>query len=249
MLSIEVDRSKMELLEFIYFEMLNLSSMKRFTELDFEYFSGVNREIWERLCGRLVMELSQDSKEYCNRYRELSDRYVAASYQFNPNAPFKGIIWYLTTKHGGNVHDRGIIQVTQSSEYDRFGSYAAKNCVDLNSSLFSLTSDQPNQWLSFDFKRMRVKATHYSIRTRTNVGANSINTRSWLIEVSDEGASWQEVSRETEDQNVNGANRSHTFNISNPMMCRFLRFRQIAAHCQKHYLTLQHVVLFGELQE
>jgi hypothetical protein len=249
MSSIEVDRSKIELLEFIYFEMLNSSSMKRFTELDFEHFSGFNREIWERLCGRLVMELSRDSKEYSNRYRELCDRYGAASHQFNPNAPFKGIIWYLTTKYGGNVHDRRIIEVTQSSEFNTSGSYGAKNCVDLHSSSFSLTSNQPNQWLSFDFKCMRVKATHYSIRTRTDIGANSFNPRSWLIEVSDEGASWREVSRETEDQNVNGANLSHTFSISNPMMGRFLRFRQIATHCQRHYLTLQRVELFGDLQE
>jgi hypothetical protein len=152
-------------------------------------------------------------------------------------------------KHGGNVHDRGIVKVAQSSEYNTSGPYPAKNCVDFNSSSFSLTSDQPNQWLSFDFKEMRMKATHYLIRTRTDVGANHINPRSWVIEVSDDGVSWQEVSRETNDQHLNGANLSHTFNISNPMTSRFLRFRQVSTHSSlHHYLTLQHFELFGHLK-
>jgi hypothetical protein len=225
--SIEGDASKLELLEFIYFEMLSSSSMKRFIQLDFEHISGLNSQIWQRIYDRLVIELARDSKEYCSRCRELSHQYIERSHRFDPNAPFNGIISYPTSKHGGNVHHCGIVNMTQSSEFNASGSYPAKNCVDLNSSSFSLTNNQPNQWLSFDFNGMRMKATCYSIQTRTDAGPNSIHPRSWVIEVSDDGVSWREVSRETSNKDLNGANLSHTFHISNPIMSRFVRFRPI----------------------
>jgi hypothetical protein len=196
-----------------------------------------------------VIELWRDSKEYRSRRGELSDRYTTKHQEFNPDAPFNGIFSDLTLKHGGNVHDRGIVNVAQSSECNTSGPYPAKNCVDFNSSSFSLTSHQPNQWLSFDFKEMRMRATHYSIRTRTDIGAFYINPRSWVIEVSDDGVSWREVSRETNDENLNGANLSHSFSISNPTISRFLRFRQFATHCSFHYLTFQHFELFGDLKQ
>jgi hypothetical protein len=172
-----------------------------------------------------VVDLSQDSKKYGSRHRELSDRYVGVNYQFNPDAPFNDIISHLTWKHGGNVHDLRIVNVTQSSEYDTSGYYAGKNCVNLNSSAYSLTSNQPNRWLSFNFKRIGVKVRHYSIRSRADVGANGRNPRSWLIEVSDDGVSWRDVSRETDNKELNGANLSHTFLISSPTMSRFVRIR------------------------
>jgi hypothetical protein len=138
--------------------------------------------------------------------------------------------------------------VTQSSEYE-YDSYPAKNCVDLNSSSFSLTSRQPNQWLSFDFKEMRVKATHYSIRTRMDIGANSHNPRSWVVKVSDDGVSWREVSRETGSQDLNGPGLSHTFSITNPTMSRFLRIQDMLTHGSHPFLTFQHLEIFGDLME
>jgi hypothetical protein len=119
--SIERDISKVEVLEFIYFEMLNSSSMKQFAQLDFEYISGLNSQIWQRICNRLVIELWRDSKEYRSRRSELSDRYTTESREFNPPEPFNGLISYLTSKHGGNIHDRGIVNVTQSSESSTSG--------------------------------------------------------------------------------------------------------------------------------
>jgi hypothetical protein len=139
MVSIDKDASKFELLEFIYFKMLDSSSMKRFAQLDFEYVSRLNGQIWRRIGRHLVVELSNDSREYGSRCHKLSDRYIEGSHRFNPNAPFNDIISYLISKHGGNVYDLGIVSLAQSSEYE-YDSYPAKNCVDLNSSSFSLTS-------------------------------------------------------------------------------------------------------------
>jgi hypothetical protein len=94
-----------------------------------------------------------------------------------------------------------------------------------------------------------VKATHYSIRTPMDLGANSYNPRSWVVEVLDDGVSWREVSRETDSQDLNGANFSHTFSITNPTLSRFLRIRGMLTHSSCHFLTFQQLENFGDLNE
>jgi hypothetical protein len=250
MSEMERDSRKFLLLELIYFEMLSSVSMKRFTELDVRYLEHMNSCIWNRICARLIIPLSRESQEYRRRNWELSDRYRCVSHTFNMSSPFDGIISYLTSKHGGNIHDRGIVCVRQSSEYDSTGHYAAKNCIDLNSSSFTITGNEPNQWLSIDFKEMRVKATHYSIRTRKDLGANSHTPRSWTIEVSEDGELWQEVDKKIDRMELNGGNLSNTYAILKPTLSRFLRFRQIVSHyLTQHYLEIQHFEVFGDLKE
>jgi hypothetical protein len=49
--------------------------------------------------------------------------------EFNESAPLNGIIAKLTVLHGGNVHDRGIVNVTASSLDS--SSYSAANVANL----------------------------------------------------------------------------------------------------------------------
>jgi hypothetical protein len=244
---IEQDSKKFNLLEFIYFEMLSPVSMKRFTDLDVACLEHLDGRIWSQICARLVIPLLSESQEYRCRNIALSHRYCGESHPLDRNSPFDGIIAYLTAKHGGNVHDRGIVCMTQSSEH---GGCPAKNCVDLNSSSFTVTGDAPNQWLSFDFKSMHVKATHYSIRTRSDLGANSWAPRSWRIEVSEDGKLWRVVDKQMDRMELNGGNLSETYEIRKPILSRFFRLQQIACHsASHHYLEIQHFELFGYLKE
>jgi len=242
----EHDAAKVQLFEFIYFEMLNVGSMMKFVEFCRDHFEFLNLCVFDRICGRLIHQVA-DTKSMSDRRTELNFRYKyrGKTFAFSESAPFNGIFSYLTSKHGGNVHDKGIVSVTQSSTYSNL---YAKNCVDLNSDSYSETESQPNQWISFDFKEMKVRVTNYSIRAAHVQGCS--NPKSWVIEVCDDGKSWEEVDRQGENQYLNGENFSHTFNISNPRFCRFLRLRQISSHQSgSGFLVLRHFELFGSLRE
>jgi hypothetical protein len=45
----------------------------------------------------------------------------------------EGIISYLTTKHGGNVNEKGIVTITSKSVYSDNPMHALKNVADLTS--------------------------------------------------------------------------------------------------------------------
>jgi hypothetical protein len=160
------------------------------------------------------------------------------------DSPLCGIISYLTSQHGGNVSDRGIVNVSWSTAYS--SSYSAKNAVDLLSTSYFQSLNQPNQWLCYDFKNRKIRPTHYSIH------ANSSNhwLRSWIFEGSIDGSIWTELDRRTDDQSTNSNHPIGTFSISNPCECQFVRLRQTGVSaCGYHYLILHAMEIFGDLVE
>jgi hypothetical protein len=73
-----------------------------------------------------------------------------------------GIISYLTKKHGGNIHEKGIVRTTSKS-----GS-------------FDFSEHEPGQWVCWDCREMRVRPTNYTIL--------SSYLKSWVLEGSLAGA-------------------------------------------------------------
>jgi hypothetical protein len=83
-----------------------------------------------------------------------------------------GIISYLTRKHGGNVHTKGIVTVTSKS----VGLAGVENLVDLTSDLgFFSQPFVADQWVCLDFHRMRVRRMQYTIRADL--------MKSWMLRV------------------------------------------------------------------
>jgi hypothetical protein len=122
--------------------------------------------------------------------------------EFPMKAPqsLEGIISYLTKKHGGNVHEKGIVTITSKSVVNDNGRYPLKNVADLTSdSGFNSVSDscfisknEPGQWICWDFREMRVRPTHYTIK--------AIYLKSWVVEGSLDGESWAEIDQQTNNQ-------------------------------------------------
>jgi hypothetical protein len=104
-------------------------------------------------------------------------------------------ISYLTRKHEGNVHDRGIVTIISSEPSRDSSSHAAKNAADLTADSFSYSKSAPNQWLCYDFGDHRINLTHYLIRSRYDSGTNYCYLKSWVIEISKDGSHWEEVDR------------------------------------------------------
>jgi hypothetical protein len=150
-----------------------------------------------------------------------------------------GIISYLTKKHGGNVQEKGIVTITSKSVYD--SDYALKNAADFPSDSRFFSKSEPGQWICWDFREMRVRPTHYTIKTQY--------LKSWVVEGSLDGTSWTEIDRQTDNQDFADWNRA-SFAVLNQAEFRFIRLTQTdKTHRGQDYLSLGAVEFFGTLSE
>jgi uncharacterized coiled-coil protein SlyX len=130
--------------------------------------------------------------------------------------PLEGIISYLTRKHGGNVHGKGIVTITSKSVNDN-PRYATRNVADLTSDSEFFSLGQPRQWICWDFREMRLRPTHYTIK--------SYQLKSWVVESSLDAEEWTEIDRKTDSEDFKGW-ETVSFAVSNSAQCRFIRLTQ-----------------------
>ena len=157
---------------------------------------------------------------------------------------FDGIIAHLTRKCDDNVHDKGIVNVTASSA---IGGNPPKNAVDPDQSRKFWSENEPNSWICYDFKERRVIPTSYSIRS-----SFWVSPKSWVIEVSNDGASWTEVDRRDNNNDLSDGRETANFKISQIPSegVRFFRLRQTGENHQGHdVLELSSLEVFGTLFE
>jgi hypothetical protein len=179
-----------------------------------------------------------------------------------------GIIAHLTRECGGNVHDVHVVDVTCGSfEKVTYGANphsgafrnedwaVAKNAADLDtvsrfkSAYRKKKEDIPhtrNNWICYNFKERRIVPTHYAIRTYHGAA----NLKSWLIETSADGESWQEVAREEDNKQLNGKRFTATFAVADGGECRFIRLVNIGRnHRGDDCLWITAWEIFGGLVE
>jgi hypothetical protein len=184
-----------------------------------------------------------------DKYRNHNYRYVRTGVELpvNPQAPLDGIIAHLTRKCGGNVHDRKIVNVSESSMVSM--GYPGKNAVEFETTSCFQSPNLQNQWICYDFQRIRIKPTHYAICSYSS-GPNSHHPKSWVLEVSEDGSQWSEIDRREDNYDLNGSHLIKTFQVRTSLVCRFVRMRQIGKnHCGFDIMILSAFELFGTLQE
>jgi hypothetical protein len=149
-----------------------------------------------------------------------------------------GIISYLTKEHGGNVHEKGIVAINSKSLAHGRPSY-----VGIRGPGFFISQNEPNQWISWDFRKMRVRPTHYTIQAGP--------MKSWVVEGSLDGTSWTEIDRRTDIQDFPRVGWwDVSFALANAMECRFIRLTQTSAdHKGRDELSLCAAEFFGTLSE
>jgi hypothetical protein len=229
-----------ELFSFVRFEFLSIESIQDFILWrcdnfeSFEQFFSLN--VWIAICGRLCVSVDIQSP---------IQRYCVKCLHFIPQSasPLVGIIFYLTSQPGGNVHDRGIVNISGSTFQS---SYVAKNAIDLLSTSYFDSQNEPNQWLCYDFKDRKVRPTHYSISAHSS----DYWLRSWIFEGSMDGPTWTELDGHINDQTTNSNHPIRTFSVSNHFSFRYLRLRQTGVNAQgSHYFVLYAMEIFGDLIE
>ena len=154
-----------------------------------------------------------------------------------------GIIAHLARKCGGNVHEKGSVEVTARG----YGGGDLKNVVELGTNSCLCINNGPNAWIRYDFKGWRVAPTSYSIRSD-----NCAYPKSWVFEVSNDGSdsSWKVVDRRENNGDLNGDYLTRNFALSYPPGegFRFVRLRQTGKnHGGNDYFLLTSLEVFGTL--
>jgi hypothetical protein len=154
-----------------------------------------------------------------------------------------GIISYLTKKHGGNVHEKGIVTITSKSVHHdpRWG---LKRIADLTVASNFCSQNDPGQWVCWDFGEMRLRPTRYTLKADY--------LKSWVVECSLDGRRWTEIDRQTGNQDFkdDSASTAVSFAVRASRECRFIRLTQIDEnHNDNGYLVLYGVEFFGTLSE
>jgi hypothetical protein len=182
-----------------------------------------------------------------NCHDQKSDRYSSVIRSLIPRDgfPFDGILSFLSGECGGNVHEKGIVEVSASSIY--WSDCPLSVVVDFNSSSRGFaTNNVANSWIRINFKTNRIKPTHYSIRSRTDGGGHHL--RSWVVEGSNNEENWVNLDVQENNCDLTGSGAVHTFAVGNPDIFSIIRIRQTGANSDNsHYLIVKSIELFGTL--
>jgi hypothetical protein len=225
------------LLTSIRFEYLRTSTIERFVSWSIDHFDFIRDsfELWKVLCVRLSLSVSPSVSNL---------RLQPRTFHPDSGRSLDGIIAYLTREYDGNVHDRGVVEISASS--DCGGSYVPKTAADLQDATY-FHSHGPNnggQWLCYDFKARTVRPTHYSVRAHSN------GLLRWVLEGSVEGSSWFLLDQQARNMTKDSDHPIHSFGVSSPADCRYIRLRQKGKNIGGNdYLVILAFEIFGRLTE
>jgi hypothetical protein len=113
-----------------------------------------------------------------------------------------------------------------------------------------MSSSRGEQWICYEFIKMRVRPTHYSIRTacRTWDGREAgFHPKSWFVETSLDDKKWTEVDRQANVESTNFEFVGGSFVLREITECRYIRFTQTQNHKGNGYLALCAFEVFGTL--
>jgi hypothetical protein len=221
------DPEYLDLLQFVRFEYLSLQAASSFLQV---LPDPIDHRLWESISRRLISRLCLPGVEF----------------PLQEDKSVDGIISYLTRKHGGNVHDNGIVTITSKSLHSGDPRYALRNVADLTTDWRFDSDDEPGQWVCWDFHEMRIHPTYYTIRAKY--------LKSWVIESSLDGVAWTEIDRNTENDDFRSTlsepPKVASFTVWNTAECRFIRLTQTGEnHNGKDYLIINDFEFFGALVE
>lgn len=174
---------------------------------------------------------------------------VKVEFSCTPTKPLDGIIAYLTKNCGGNVHERGIVNITASG-FDG-DAYEPKNVADLSEDTRFYSTDEENAWICYDFKDRMVIPESYSVRS-FGYGPGGCHLKSWVVEVSEDGVAWKEIDRRVDNNDLNDRYVTRHFQVAHvpDEPVQLVRLRQIGrSHWGEYRMSFTALEVFGTLFE
>jgi hypothetical protein len=219
------------------------------------------RELAERLqtehraaAERLQAE-SREMAELCARQgralQDLSERVewaeTSLAFPLKIGPPPDGIVAYLTRKHGGNPATKGVVTVTLSSTWEvgRMGPNVFDFMTDTNACAGRIRTEA--QWIDFDFHEMRVRPTHYWIRSY----AGFAHLKSWVLQCVDDSDHPVNLDEQTDTVVLNSSYAIATFAVAHPRRCSIIRLKTTGhTHISGNWrVIISGFELFGSLRE
>ena len=230
------------LMRYVRLQNLSLAVLDEFLSYVFPTF--LDNEIWNQICGclRLVSESELSKKDSPNTRYGVQAKKNVNEFAIN-NAQFTGIIAHLRQKCGGNVHEKGIVNITASGT----GSGQCHQITNYGWNGRWSSQDQPNSWVQFDFKSPIVCINGYTIKSPES---ENLYCKEWVIEVSNDGQNWEVIDTRSNDD-LKGRLTVRTYQCGSPKtdFRRFVRLRQTGkAGDGKDFLDLSELEFFGTLK-
>jgi hypothetical protein len=217
------------LYDFVECQFLSMRAMERFLSLI--SCEEINCCLWGSICRRLQCKISSR--------RVWESRFNIGTIAYSEGNESDGILRLLTRQCGGNVHQKGVVDITASSSY-------SGNCWQVANHEWSSTWQSNNansSWIRFDFKEREVALSHYTVQ------GNSVGCLAqWQIEGSDDGSTYSSL--DTRDIRGSGSVIG-TYECHRPdRFFRYIRLRQTGANQAGNFcMYLSGIEFFGKMKK
>lgn len=232
--------------EIMFYEEIEFSSLseRKFNEF-IENFNQneMTGNLWKKLiqCFYSKQTSLNESEERYNKSKS-----SITKYPFKYNKQFEGIIYHLLEKNKD-------IQISASSVFDEL--YKPENSINFDnkqSAFYSLNIS--DSFLCFDFKNIKVKPSHYSIRSNNWGDENWYHLQNWVIECSNDEVEWRIIDSHQKDKSLNSRSASKTFEIQEKLnendFYRYIRIRQTGINTSGNYeLIISAIEFFGSITD
>ncbi|KAK8872153.1 hypothetical protein M9Y10_007915 [Tritrichomonas musculus] len=233
----EKDKQYAPLFEYIYFENVKEETLSEFfKEFDIEFLT---KGTWSSIFYRLIQTDKRPLKN--DRYEKHPKVKIITK---EKNNDFRCIMRYLSEECGGNIHDKGVVEITSSP-----CQISPKCLVDYDNNNFYASNSQENVYVCFDFKDKQVQLTSYSIQSLRR-GWGNVHLRNWVVEASNDKSNWDKIDEHTDDSTLNGYDRKAIFDTKQTdMFYRYIQIRQTGISWNNNYYTyFPYLELFGKLK-
>lgn len=248
----EEDQTYSDLIGQVIFSNLSAESVEKFVNTFSIY--DITSEIWSSICNRLLRSKEVTEKVILEgRYlKPMMSKKKCKEFNAETGHEFEGMMRYLTNETKGNIHDTGAIEITTNSiKNDNINAYHPKNLVDYQNNSHYYSKDEPGVFVCFDFKSRRIQLSSYSIKTQSG-GPNACHLKNWVMEVSNDNKSWDEIDCRSNDSTLNGSNNIGIFKINRQStgFYRYIRLRQTGVCWFNDYrIYFPFIEFFGKIEE
>lgn len=134
-----------------------------------------------------------------------------------------GIFKVLSDEVNGNIHEKGIIQITSNSINNQY--YLPKYAVDFRSKDYYCSHGDDDAYICFDLISLKIQVDSYFIKSP--ISKENDFLRNWVIEVSNNKANWIIIDKRNNCNALNSNGAMCVFNIPQVLdgFYRYIRLR------------------------
>lgn len=204
----------------------------------------------ETKCEALQSEASEMTRQATDAANSVpGQRSITTSSAESEAVPYEnlesvGILEKLGKEAKGNVHEKGVVEITASStDHGLCFKVGDRDWDD-----FWFSGNKPDQWICFDFKNRRVRVTDYRIKTH-KFSSYSCHLKEWKLQGSDNQSEWVDLDTRDTDSLNESRKVEHFVCSGKGGSFRFIRLLSTGPNHRGDYLmALTNIDFFGSIE-